>query len=83
VPELAPHAADGQDAHAATVAILLPAHDCRAGDRNGGVLALVATGSVPAHLGHAPNSAALVRAVGGDAAMAITYGIGLLVGTQV
>lgn len=47
------------------------------------VLALAATGSVSAHLGGAGKSRAMARTVGGGiAAMAITYAIGLLVGTQ-
>jgi VIT1/CCC1 family predicted Fe2+/Mn2+ transporter len=47
------------------------------------VLALAVTGSVSAHLGGAPKRPAVLRTVGGGlAAMAITYAIGLLVGTQ-
>ena len=47
------------------------------------VLALAVTGSVSAHLGGARKLRAAVRTMGGGlAAMAITYGIGLLVGTQ-
>ncbi|WP_406729571.1 VIT family protein [Streptomyces sp. GD-15H] len=47
------------------------------------VIALAATGSVSAHLGGADKLRAVARIVGGGlAAMAITYGIGLMVGTQ-
>lgn len=47
------------------------------------VIALAATGSASAHLGGAGKLRAVARTVGGGlAAMAITYAIGLLVGTQ-
>jgi VIT1/CCC1 family predicted Fe2+/Mn2+ transporter len=47
------------------------------------VLALAITGSVSAHLGRAPRTRATLRTViGGMAAMAITYGIGLFLGHQ-
>lgn len=47
------------------------------------VAALAVTGTVSAHLGRAPKRPAVLRTVGGGlAAMAITYAIGLLVGTQ-
>lgn len=48
------------------------------------VIALAATGSISAHLGGAGKLRAVARVVtGGLGAMAITYGIGLLVGTQI
>lgn len=48
------------------------------------VIALAGTGAISAHLGGAAKTRAMVRTVGGGiAAMAITYAIGLLVGTQV
>lgn len=48
------------------------------------VVALAATGSISAHLGGAGRTRAMTRTVGGGvAAMAITYAIGLLVGTQI
>ncbi|WP_423836061.1 VIT1/CCC1 transporter family protein [Streptomyces cathayae] len=48
------------------------------------VLALAATGSISAHLGGANKFRAVARViVGGLGAMAVTYGIGLLVGTQI
>ncbi|WP_298591795.1 VIT family protein [uncultured Kocuria sp.] len=47
------------------------------------VVALLVTGSVAAHLGRAPRARAALRTVaGGLAAMAIAYGIGSLLGTQ-
>ncbi len=47
------------------------------------VVALAATGSVSAHLGGAPKLRAMARTTGGGVlAMAITYGIGVLVGMQ-
>lgn len=47
-------------------------------------VALLLTGAVSAHLGDAPKGPAIVRnVVWGLAAMAITYGIGAAVGTQV
>ena len=48
------------------------------------VIALVITGSVSAHLGRAPKLRAVLRTVGGGIlAMAVTYGIGTLVGAQI
>jgi len=48
------------------------------------VIALAITGSVSAYLGRAPKLRAVARTVGGGIlAMAVTYGIGALVGTQV
>ena len=48
------------------------------------VVALALTGSVSAHLGGAPKARAVFRTVGGGvAAMAITYAIGVLLGTQI
>jgi vacuolar iron transporter family protein len=48
------------------------------------VVALAATGSISAHLGGAGKVRAMTRTVGGGvAAMAITYAIGLLVGSQI
>ncbi|MFC9544139.1 VIT family protein [Streptomyces sp. NPDC056956] len=48
------------------------------------VLALMVTGSVSAHVGGASKRRAVARVVvGGLAAMGVTYGIGLLVGSQV
>src|SRR5690606_39834345 len=48
------------------------------------VLALAATGSISAHLGGAGQLRAVARVItGGLGAMGITYGIGLLVGTQI
>lgn len=48
------------------------------------VTALVATGSISAHLGGAVQGRAMTRTVGGGlAAMGITYAIGLMVGTQI
>jgi VIT1/CCC1 family predicted Fe2+/Mn2+ transporter len=48
------------------------------------VAALAITGSLSAHLGHAPKLRAALRTVGGGiAAMAISYGIGTMVGTQI
>ncbi len=48
------------------------------------VVALVFTGWGAARLGHAPRLKAILRtAIGGAAAMAITYGIGQLVGTTI
>lgn len=48
------------------------------------VIALAVTGSVSAHLGGAGKLRAVLRTVGGGLdAMVITYGIGLLVGTQI
>lgn len=48
------------------------------------VISLALTGSVSAHLGNAPKLPAVVRVVvGGILAMAVTYGIGALVGTQI
>lgn len=48
------------------------------------VLSLAATGSIAAHLGGARKVPAMTRTItGGLAAMAVTYGIGLLVGTQI
>ena len=47
------------------------------------IVALLITGSVSAQLGHAPKARAMARTVGGGVlAMAITYAIGSLVGTQ-
>jgi vacuolar iron transporter family protein len=47
------------------------------------IAALALTGSVSAHLGHAPKLRASARtAAGGILAMAITYGIGSLIGAQ-
>ena len=47
------------------------------------VVALAITGSVSAHLGHAPKLRAMLRTVGGGiAAMAITYGVGSLLGAE-
>ncbi|MCC7039046.1 MAG: VIT family protein [Burkholderiales bacterium] len=46
-------------------------------------VALTVTGSLAAYLGGAPRVPAIVRnVIGGGLAMAVTYGIGLLVGTQ-
>ncbi|TWI08199.1 VIT1/CCC1 transporter family protein [Aerolutibacter ruishenii] len=48
------------------------------------IIALAVTGSVSAHLGRAPKLRAMARTVGGGIlAMAVTYGIGTLVGTQI
>jgi VIT1/CCC1 family predicted Fe2+/Mn2+ transporter len=48
------------------------------------VVALAVTGLASAHLGAADRKRALLRNVGGGlVAMAVTYGIGLLFGTQV
>jgi VIT1/CCC1 family predicted Fe2+/Mn2+ transporter len=48
------------------------------------VLALAITGTVSAHLGNASKLRAVLRTVGGGiAAMAITYGIGSLIGLQI
>jgi VIT1/CCC1 family predicted Fe2+/Mn2+ transporter len=48
------------------------------------VAALVLTGSVSAHLGGSSKRRAVLRTVaGGMAAMAVTYSIGLAVGTQI
>jgi vacuolar iron transporter family protein len=48
------------------------------------VVALALTGSISAHLGHAPKLRASARTIGGGLlAMAISYGIGALVGAQV
>jgi VIT1/CCC1 family predicted Fe2+/Mn2+ transporter len=45
------------------------------------VIALAITGSLSAHLGHAPKLRAALRTVsGGIVAMAITYWVGTLVG---
>ena len=47
------------------------------------VVALAITGSVSAHLGRAPKLRAVLRTIGGGiAAMAITYGVGSLIGGQ-
>jgi VIT1/CCC1 family predicted Fe2+/Mn2+ transporter len=48
------------------------------------ILALMVTGSLSAHLGHAPRMRAAGRTVaGGILAMAVTYGVGVAVGTVV
>jgi VIT1/CCC1 family predicted Fe2+/Mn2+ transporter len=48
------------------------------------VVSLILTGAISAHLGKAPRLPATLRNVGGGLlAMAVTYGIGALVGTQI
>lgn len=48
------------------------------------IIALAVTGSVSAHLGRAPKLRAMARTVGGGIlAMAVTYGIGALVGMEI
>jgi VIT1/CCC1 family predicted Fe2+/Mn2+ transporter len=48
------------------------------------ILALMVTGSLSAHLGHAPRMRAAARPVaGGILAMAVTYAVGVAVGTVV
>jgi VIT1/CCC1 family predicted Fe2+/Mn2+ transporter len=48
------------------------------------ILALMVTGSLSAHLGHAPRMRAAARTVaGGILAMAVTYAVGVAVGTVV
>ena len=67
------------------IAILLPTPDLRVPICFVAVaLALVITGAVSARLGEAPARPAVIRNVlGGMLAMAITYGVGTLVGTAV
>ena len=67
------------------IAILLPAPHLRVAVCFVAVaLALVVTGSISSRLGSAPMRPAIVRnVVGGMLAMAITYGVGTLVGTAV
>ncbi|KRE54927.1 VIT family protein [Phycicoccus sp. Soil748] len=66
------------------IAILLPPPGGRVAITAGAVVvALAATGWVSAQLGGAPRQRAVLRNVaGGVLAMAVTYGIGALVGTQ-
>jgi vacuolar iron transporter family protein len=68
-----------------TLTILLSPEGLRLPLTFGAVLvALAITGLVSARVAHSPRNRALLRNVlGGAAAMAITYGIGTLVGTQV
>ena len=63
-------------------AVLAP-HDLKVGLTFGVVvIALAISGTVSARLGHAPRLRAILRnVVGGSLAMAITYGIGSIVGT--
>ncbi len=67
------------------IAILLPGPDWRVPVCFVAVaIALVITGAVSARLGEAPTRPAVIRNVlGGMLAMAITYGVGTLVGTAV
>jgi VIT1/CCC1 family predicted Fe2+/Mn2+ transporter len=67
------------------LAFLLPTGDLRVSVTVAvGVVALALTGSVSAQLGQAPRLPAIVRNVaGGIVAMAVTYGIGHLVGTAI
>lgn len=67
------------------IAILLPGPDLRVPICFVAVaIALVVTGAVSARLGEAPTRPAVIRNVlGGMLAMAITYGVGSLVGTAV
>lgn len=67
------------------IAILLPGHDLRVAICFVAVaVALIVTGAVSARLGQAPIRPAVIRNVlGGLLAMAITYGVGNLVGTAV
>jgi vacuolar iron transporter family protein len=66
------------------IAILLPAQGARVVvTALAVVVALAVTGAVSARLGGAPRQRAVLRnVVGGVLAMAVTYGIGALVGTQ-
>jgi VIT1/CCC1 family predicted Fe2+/Mn2+ transporter len=48
------------------------------------IIALAVTGSGSAHLGRTPKLRAMARTVGGGIpAMAVTYGIGALVGVEI
>jgi VIT1/CCC1 family predicted Fe2+/Mn2+ transporter len=67
------------------LAFMIPSGDLRVSITVAvGVLALALTGSISARLGQAPRLPAIARNVaGGVVAMAITYGIGHLVGTAI
>jgi VIT1/CCC1 family predicted Fe2+/Mn2+ transporter len=67
------------------LAFLIPSGDLRVSITVAvGVVALALTGSVSARLGQAPRLPAIARNVaGGIVAMAVTYGIGHLVGTAI
>jgi VIT1/CCC1 family predicted Fe2+/Mn2+ transporter len=67
------------------LAFLIPSGDLRVSLTVAvGVVALALTGSISAGLGQAPRLPAIVRNVaGGIVAMAVTYGIGHLVGTAI